>query len=58
MAKNRIGKLPPRYSFMLNPHAEVRLSVCPKCRKPTHPRKFALFIHIDKVGANGARQDV
>ena len=50
MANTPIGKLPPRYSFMLNPHAEVRLSNCPKCRKVTHPRKFALFIHIDEWG--------
>ena len=36
MVKTRIGKLAPRYSFMLNPHTEVRLSKCPKCRKATH----------------------
>ncbi len=50
MANTRIGKLPPRYSFMLNNHAEVRLSRCPKCRKVTHSRKFALVIHIDEWG--------
>ena len=50
MVKTRIGKLAPRYSFMLNPHTEVRLSKCPKCRKATHLRKFALFIHIDEWG--------
>ena len=50
MVKTRIGKLPPRYSFMLNPHTEVRLSKCPKCQKATHLRKFALFIHIDEWG--------
>ena len=50
MANTRIGKLPPCYSFMLNPHADVRLSKCPKCRKLTHLRKFALFIHIDAWG--------
>jgi Zn-finger nucleic acid-binding protein len=50
MVKTRIGKLPPRYSLMLNPHTEVRLSKCPKCRKATHLRKFALFIHIDEWG--------
>jgi hypothetical protein len=49
MAKSktiRIGKLPPRYSFILNQYETERLSKCPKCRKLTHPRKFALFIHI------------
>jgi hypothetical protein len=33
---------------MLNPHAEARLSKCPKCQKVTYLRKFALFIHIDE----------
>lgn len=50
MARKRLGKLPPRYSFMLNPYSETRLSKCPKCEKLTHLRKFALFIHIDKWG--------
>src|SRR4029450_14008147 len=50
MGTTRIGKLPPRYSFMLNPHAEVRLSKCPKCERPTHLRKFALFFLVDKWG--------
>ena len=50
MASTRVGKLPPRYSFILNPHSETRLSKCPKCQKLTHLRKFALFIHIDKWG--------
>ena len=51
MPNKRLGGLPPRYSFMLNPHADVRLSKCPKCQKATHLRKFALFIHIDGWGA-------
>jgi hypothetical protein len=46
----KIGKLPPRYSFLLNPYTDVRLSKCPKCEKPTHPRKFALFVHVDGWG--------
>ena len=50
MATKRIGKLPPRYSFILNPYTDVRLSKCPRCQKPTHLRKFALFIHIDAWG--------
>ena len=48
--KKRIGKLPPRYLFILNPYADVRLSKCPRCQKLTHLRKFALFIHIDAWG--------
>ena len=50
MANKRIGKLPPRYSFILNPYSDVRLSKCPQCQRPTHLRKFALFIHIDAWG--------
>ncbi len=50
MAKNRIGNLPQRYSFILNPYSDVRLSKCPQCRRPTHARKLALFIHIDEFG--------
>ena len=50
MVRARIGKRPPRYAFMLNPHTGTRLSKCPKCEKPTHSRKFALFIHIDDWG--------
>jgi hypothetical protein len=50
MAKKRLGKLPLRYLFILNPYADVRLSKCPRCQKLTHLRKFALFIHIDEWG--------
>ncbi len=50
MAKRTIGKLAPRYSFILNPYSDVRLSKCPQCGRPTHPRKFALFIQVDKYG--------
>src|SRR5262245_40971930 len=48
--KKRIGKLPPRYSFILNPYTDVRLSKCPRCQKLTYLRKFPLFIHIDEWG--------
>jgi hypothetical protein len=50
MPKIKIGKLPQRYSLLLNSHEDVRLSKCPKCQKLTHLRKFALFIHIDGWG--------
>lgn len=50
MAKHKLGKLPPRYSFILNPYSDIRVSKCTKCRKPTHMRKFALLIHIDGWG--------
>src|ERR1044071_5344856 len=48
--KSTIGKLPPRYSFILNPHEGTRLSKCPLCLRLTFPRKFALFIHVDEWG--------
>jgi hypothetical protein len=50
MLKTEIGNLPPRYSLLVNPHADLRLSKCPNCPKLTHSRKFALFVHIDGWG--------
>jgi len=50
MSRRCIGKLKPRYSFVLNPYVDVRLSKCPRCERPTHSRKFALFIHVDGHG--------
>lgn len=50
MKKNQIGKLPPRFTFILNPYDNARLSRCPLCQRPTHMRKFALLIHIEKWG--------
>lgn len=50
MATQKIGKLPRRYGYMLNPYADLRLSKCPKCEKVTHKRKFALFIFVDPLG--------
>ena len=45
--EGRIGKLPPRYRFMLNPFPVARLSRCPKCDKLTYPRKFPLLVHVE-----------
>ncbi len=50
MARSRIGKLKPRYSFLLNPYSDVRLSKCPRCQRLTHLRKFALLIHLEGWG--------
>jgi hypothetical protein len=50
MISKRIGKLPARYSFILNQYPEERLSKCLLCSRPTHSRKFALFVHIDRWG--------
>lgn len=51
MPKEKVGKLPPRYSFILNPYPNERLSKCPQCRRLTHMRKFALLIVISDWGA-------
>lgn len=51
MARERIGTLAPRYYFLLNPYVDLRLSKCPCCGRPTHPRKFPLFIHVEGYGA-------
>jgi len=50
MSSHRRGKQPDRYSFLLNPYLDARLSKCPKCRRPTHTRKFALLIHAEGWG--------
>ena len=42
-----LGKLPPRYLFALNSHADYRATRCPNCSRVAHARKFVLFIHID-----------
>src|SRR5262245_29022925 len=48
--KTTIGKLPPRYAFVLNPYSDYRFSKCPNCDKLTYPRKFALFIDVKDWG--------
>ncbi len=46
----RIGKLRPEHSLLLNPHADLKLSRCPHCERPTFPRKFALLLHVNDWG--------
>ena len=43
----RLGKLPPMYNFILNPHSETRVSTCPACEQRMRQRKVPLFIHVD-----------
>lgn len=50
MVNRRIGKLTPRYFFILNRYPDERISKCPLCQRQTHLRKFPLFIHIDDWG--------
>jgi len=50
MPRSQIGRLKSVYTLLLNPHAELRLTRCPECRKLTYPRKFALLIHAEAYG--------
>lgn len=45
-----MGALRPKYSFLLNPHADYRASSCPKCLAKTRVRKIPLVIHVEGVG--------
>lgn len=47
--KNHIGKLLPRYTFVLNPYAEYRFTRCPGCKQKMRQRKLPLFIHVDPM---------
>lgn len=46
----QIGKLPPCYTFALNPYTDTRVSKCPRCSRLTNARKFPLFIHVHDWG--------
>ena len=48
--KNRIGALPPRYAFVLNPHADTKFTKCPRCETKTNLRKLSLVIHVKDFG--------
>src|SRR5919108_5758283 len=44
--KPQFGELPPRYSFVLNPYPDMRVSRCPYCEHKTGQRKIPLLIHV------------
>jgi hypothetical protein len=47
-AKQRqLGGLPPKYSFMVNPYPEERVSRCPLCDRKTGQRKIPILIHVN-----------
>jgi thiol-disulfide isomerase/thioredoxin len=46
---SRLGKLPPRHIFILNPYTDARFTRCPMCEEKTKLRKFALFVHVDPM---------
>lgn len=48
--EDRLGKLPPRYSFALNPYEDARFTRCPRCARATRLRKFVLLIQVNEFG--------
>jgi hypothetical protein len=48
--KDRMGALPPRYAFVLNPHVDTRFTKCPRCETKTNLRKVSLVIHVEGFG--------
>jgi hypothetical protein len=48
-APKRLGKLPPRYRFLLNPFRDRRFAICPNCDGRTLLRKVPLVIHVDPI---------
>jgi hypothetical protein len=46
----RMGTLPPRYSFALNPHVRDRFTKCPSCDASTRIRKLPLVVHVEHPG--------
>jgi hypothetical protein len=45
-----MGALPPRYAFVLNPHADAKFTRCPRCETRTRLRKVSLVIHLEGFG--------
>jgi len=50
VTSRRMGALPSRYLFALNPYTEVRFTTCPRCEAKTRVRKLPLAIHTEGVG--------
>ncbi len=50
MTNGSVGQRVARYSFLLNPFSDIRLSKCPQCDRSIHPRKFPLVIHVENWG--------
>jgi len=45
--RKQLGSLKPKYSFILNPYPDRRISSCPLCEHKTGQRKIPLLINID-----------
>ena len=48
--RDRIGALPPRYAFILNPYSDTGFTKCPRCDTRTNVRKLSLVIHVEGFG--------
>src|SRR6478672_9917030 len=48
--KERLGALPPRYAFVLNPYADTKFTKCPRCETTTNLRKLSLVVHVEGFG--------
>ena len=44
--RQKLGAKPPRYSFILNPHTNLRFSKCPQCQRQAFARKFPLVVVV------------
>jgi hypothetical protein len=47
--QQQLGKLPPRYTFFLNPYDDVRFTSCPMCERKMRQRKLPLLINVDPL---------
>ncbi|AFY91958.1 hypothetical protein [Chamaesiphon minutus] len=45
--RRQLGGLPPKYSFMINPYPDERVSRCPLCDRKTGQRKIPILIHVN-----------
>jgi hypothetical protein len=45
--QRHLGGLPPKYSFMVNPYPEERVSRCPLCDRKSRQRKLPILIHVN-----------
>lgn len=47
---DRMGALPPRYAFVLNPYSDAGFTKCPRCEAKTRVRTLSLVIHVENFG--------
>ena len=45
--QRQLGGLSPKYSFMVNPYPEERVSRCPLCDRKSRQRKMPILIHVN-----------